>query len=188
MVLRRALFTAVFTLTAVLTAGAAEGQNAEKAEPSMVDAETRRRLAETVAKMQELDRQWKAERKAAPAEKPLAAAPEADGGEKTPAERKQDEKAVKKAEKERHKELKRAAELAKKEERAREPGGDYSRAHVYYNGHAVREGQWTEIGGVSSRSSFSSSSPGASVREGSSSSTSIGVRATVIRLDGPPED
>ncbi|MCZ7645219.1 MAG: hypothetical protein M5U26_08035 [Planctomycetota bacterium] len=106
-------------------------------------------------------------------------------------ERDEARKQAEKAEKERRK---REAEYAERAERSeyRESGygatmgGEregHARGGVYVGGAYVQEGGWTELGGVSRSSRYGSGSPGGYLNESGGSSTSIGVRATVIRLD-----
>jgi hypothetical protein len=198
----------VFRISVILIAAVlAAALRAEESKPDPVA----KQLAETLARMEQMDKEWKdgratkevkAAEKAAQekAEKPKKS--EADGDaaerrEKANSDREAAEKAAKKAAKEEEKARKKAREQAEKQYRDRDDGGaryryaderSSGRARVYYNGHAVEEGQWTEIGGVTSSSSSSSSGIGGYSNQGNHSSSSIGVRATVIRLDGPPED
>jgi hypothetical protein len=175
-----------------------EAKSAEAAKPSADPAagspdDLNARLSDTVARMEQMDKDWKNKRiptddSGKSSEKTREKAKKSEGDDKSADDEKESKKKESKEKKVSSKESKRrysdsdyAAAMA-----AENSGGH--RARVYYDGHLVEEGAWTEIGGVSSSSHTSGSEgPFRSYSEGSSSSTSIGVRATVIRLDGPDE-
>ncbi|HYF52364.1 MAG TPA: hypothetical protein VEJ63_23355 [Planctomycetota bacterium] len=152
---------------------------AEKASSEKKDG-AEDRIAETVRKMEQMEKEFQSR-----------------GGEKQSESKKADKKTEKKdsgeyAEskpaKKQKKEKERKGEASSRTVYADSDRGDSGRrARVYYGGHAVEEGAWTEIGGLTSSSRSSSSSLGSYRNEGSHSSSSIGVRATVIRLDGPED-
>lgn len=103
------------------------------------------------------------------------------------------EEARKRTEKLEREELKREEEARKAwarggEGRERAASGYASRERVYVEGaggggYTVESGGWTELGGVSRSSSSHSGSAGGYANEGASGGSSIGVRATVIRLE-----
>lgn len=65
--------------------------------------------------------------------------------------------------------------------------GNYAVPASRYGSRYGRGGGWTEIGGVSRRIGSRSRSGSAYGYDGGSSGTSIGVRATIIRLGGPDD-
>jgi len=73
-------------------------------------------------------------------------------------------------------------------EKAHQAENKDSKKSARSNERSSDRGGYTEIGGSSSSSNNSSSSgSGGSTREGSSSNTSVGVKTTVIKLDGPQD-
>jgi hypothetical protein len=158
------LFACVLALVSFACLSAEEAKKEapppEKKKP--VDDESKQRLAETLSKMDELERKWQAGQKNKPSS-------DAD---------KRVRKAAAEEEKARKKERERA-------EKAVKHGGSDSGAAAVSSGER-REGS-VEMGGLTSSSSSSASSGWGSAREGSSRGTSMSVRTTVIRLDGPSE-
>ena len=130
-----------------------------------IDDDTQKRMNDTLNKMSELDKQWASDRT-----KTLKSSE------------------MTKEDKKRMEERKKAEE---KEAKDRKKSGEKGEKSAYHSSDSGVSGQYAsnssgglvETGGVTSRSSYSSSGSGGSVREGSSGGTSIGVRATVIRLE-----
>ena len=145
------------------TPAAAPAPTATAPKSQQIDDDTQKRLNDTLNKMSELDKQWASERNKT-----------VKSSEMT----KEDKKRMEERKKAEDKEAKdrRKSDGEKSAYRTSDSGvsGQYA---------SNSSGGWVETGGVTSRSSYSSSASGGSVREGSSGGTSIGVRATVIRLE-----
>jgi len=142
------------------------------------DDVVRERLAETVRRMEQMDKEFK---------------------ERGVVEKRREEKTSERAAKSERAESKSKSKAKDKDKDTDtgtdkdsrrvyvDPDSERGRARVSYGGHAVREGGWTEIGGVTSSSRSSESSIGGYRNESSRSSSSISVRATIIRLGGPED-
>jgi hypothetical protein len=151
-----------FAVATCFTAIGAEEQAARKE----VNVDVKQRLQDEVTKLEELEKQWQQNK---------------DSKSELKIEPKTKE------EKEAYKAKKKAAESAEKEAKARAKAAEKNAAANSDNSGARVErsgnGAYVEAGGVSSSNRSSSSSYGSHSNSSSSSNSSVGVRATVIRLE-----
>ncbi|HYG78222.1 MAG TPA: hypothetical protein VEK08_24680 [Planctomycetota bacterium] len=159
-----------FVLFAALVLCAAQCRSAETEKKSPVDDDIQRRLNASLEKMNEMDKDWKSGGKPEGAKGDDKGSSEARKRARKMSE--DEEKARKKREKEQQKEQK---EL--KSSSTYRPSSSGSYAGSYAASGSV------EAGGLTQRSSYSSGTNGAWSSGSSYSSSSIGVSATVIRLD-----